>query len=372
VGRIGSTCRTTLAERRSRPERRDGRSRSKRRSAAGSPRQLFRCFDKVANAERFVAGKFRVKALSDDQVIEDAARRDDHEIPTGKTRARTLRSYGLAPYLLAPSARRNPTVVVHAPAHHIRQCSRYIASMSNVDHIARLLAHLADPLNFVWGHPTTGIDLLEDGSAEIESPKAPRELIDALFRQRHTMAIARTPSLPGWLDVNEVSLAFLSAEIQECVLFGCNGAAITLSCLLIERALKLATAAKLTKDHRDLLGAEIAKREGKDLLESIVEAERHGLLSSSEASTLKDFTIDVRNVYLHYSIERLTKGRKLPVTETNTKTGQVTELDEVVDGLPDRQAIVKRLLDQNSVDSIVRFAHDAVRRVFAKLDAEGS
>jgi len=219
--------------------------------------------------------------------------------------------------------------------------------------------------------PTTKQRLAERG---ITIPK-PRELtleesIDVIFSEdRKQRALANAKTLPQPPQIPVPSIQSLYNEIREAIILGLNGAAITLSGILVEHALKYATfkiemggfaqydAAKADEFERFTLGPAIDR------------AAKAGLLTAEDVDKLRFFKDTYRNPYNHYNLKKITSGYKIEgLRDVNTKTGEVHIRDVYAKDDPVIQAQAKPRADADNVLDVFTFADSVVKTLWIRLN----
>ena len=214
-----------------------------------------------------------------------------------------------------------------------------------------------------------GIERLQGLGLKMTKVKTPS--LDALFRQKKNKAkevIAKLPPRPyfGRPEVEE-----LYGEIFQCVLFGLNGAAITLCGILVEYALKLTIYSYWT-NHSQAYEKELwEKLEWLSLEKAIREARRLGFLPEENALLLERFKDEVRNPYNHFNIKKITKGTIAGrVQHFNLDTGFHEEIDIAAEDSPMIQAQVKPHVEERNVFTVVQGADNFVRQLLSHVGYE--
>lgn len=218
-------------------------------------------------------------------------------------------------------------------------------------------------------HPDAREYLIKQGAQQEEAPKISlEESIDRLFSDRKEALRKLGEELPDPLgDIALPDIEALYDEISECILFGLNGAAITLSGVLVEFALK-----RFTYVHQ--MGGFIYDEkkwdrfENMNLNDAIKEADGEGLLVGDEKKKLKRFKDSIRNPYNHYNIKKITKQVKWEkVARKDFKTGEVEELDIDAKDDPSIQTQAKPIVDKRQVFRVFQFADEIVKRLFSRV-----
>ena len=100
-----------------------------------------------------------------------------------------------------------------------------------MDNIKEKLDRLAEGSDKIIANPQT-IEKLRSQGLPIKDIPSPT--ISELFDQRKELAIEVAAHLPPLLEGLSATIQTLYQEIRECIFFGCNGAAITISGIMIE------------------------------------------------------------------------------------------------------------------------------------------
>ncbi len=113
--------------------------------------------------------------------------------------------------------------------------------MRNKVDIKSILSKLAADSDRIVVNPADFEQLLKQGVTFDQPPKRTlEESIDLLFSTQKQHALDRAKKLPSMPQMPP-AVASLYQEIVTCIIFGLNGAAITLSGILVEFVLKLCT-----------------------------------------------------------------------------------------------------------------------------------
>ena len=104
-----------------------------------------------------------------------------------------------------------------------------------MDNLKEKLDRLAEGSDKIIANPQT-IEKLRNQELPINDIPSPT--ISELFDQRKELALEVAAYLPPLPEGLSATIQTLYQEIRECIFFGCNGAAITLSGVLIEFMLK--------------------------------------------------------------------------------------------------------------------------------------
>ncbi len=225
------------------------------------------------------------------------------------------------------------------------------------------LASLAQGSTHMIANPKT-IDALQKQGAHFDTvKKSGTELLDDLFAQRRKEANNVIKLFPTAPKAAIPTVGFLYDEIREAMLFGLNGAAISLSAILVEFCLKYAIVKKRKGDTYDK--AEWDRVEGMELGSTIVEAKRLGILSEEIEKKLKNFKDTVRNPYLHYNIKKITKGvGASKVKKFDIVTQKVDEVVFLAEDNPIIWGFAKTFVDKKLVFGVFSFADMIVKYLF--------
>lgn len=232
--------------------------------------------------------------------------------------------------------------------------------------INELLAEYSkDATHFVASSATIDQMIKEGLKVQVPPPLTNEQYIDRLFRERKKNAKRIAKQLPSTPSIAIPPIISLYDEIRECVLFGLNGAAISLSAILTEFAIKHALI-----DHTK--GTEIYDKKEWDRIESkelgkiISEAAKANLFNAAEIKKLQYFKNKVRNPYLHYNIKRITAGAVMPeVSAYNTESKSIVKQYNLkAEDNPFLWQFAKKKIDEQSVLDIFQFADSVVRRLF--------
>lgn len=231
-----------------------------------------------------------------------------------------------------------------------------------------LMAKLSENANLIIASPQTIAKLKEQG---IPFERTSSTTIEDKFNARKAEAIKIVPHLPTLPDIEMLPHAIKSLyeEIIDCILFGVNGAAITMCGNLIEFTLKHATFVKESGGYQNYDPNKWDDFEKIELSEAINRAKRAGLVSSELGKRLNAFREDIRNPYGHFNIRKITReviaGR---VKVANLETDELEEKDIPAEQDPNIQAIVKPIIDKRNVMFVYQFADEVVKYVLTKLE----
>jgi hypothetical protein len=182
-------------------------------------------------------------------------------------------------------------------------------------------------------------------------------------RKREAVEIDKQLGVPLLPDFPQAALA---NEMRECMIFGLNGAAITLGAILIEATIKSAIARKLAGITRpldagigDIYQVEIERLERKDFGKAIEEAFRLSLITLDMRERLHHFRGLVRNPYMHFNQSKIMKAAKVKLKHVpvqDAKTGETKYMDLDMSEQPGLWQLGKKFVDKDIVVSVYKFA----------------
>ncbi len=212
-------------------------------------------------------------------------------------------------------------------------------------------------------------ELMRKGVKFDKTPeKSPEEYIDLLFAKRKENAISLLRNLPTLSSIAAPTIRALYTEIRECIIFGLNGAAITLSGILVEYVLKYTTIVWEEGSHK-YNPDKMDEFEKMTFNFAIDRAESAGLLTSEEKDKLTDFKNTIRNPYNHYNIKKITQDVIWPkVKKLNFKTLKIEEKDIAAKDDLVIQAQAKPFVDAYKVLEVFKFADNIINMLFNKMD----
>ena len=188
----------------------------------------------------------------------------------------------------------------------------------------------------------------------------PQEHVEKLFEAKKKLALDVLNKIPMLPNVPIPTIGLLWKEIVECVLFGNNGAAISLSAVLVEYALKEAI---IKNKHSNGYNAEEWNRIEKiEFGTAIEEAKKLNILSDDNTvRKFQDFKNRIRNPYLHYNIKKITKSvRANKVKKLDIQTQKVEEVQLDTENDPILWPYAKKFVDKNGLEEVLNFACYAV------------
>lgn len=235
--------------------------------------------------------------------------------------------------------------------------------------IQTLLNQLAKEGREFISNPAVKEQLKRQGVPIDEPPQLSlEESLELLFKKRMEKALEIAEKLPNPPAIASPAIESLYNEIRECIIFGLNGAAITLSAILVEFMLKFA-AYKVEMGGFAVYDAEKWDEfEKLNFSDAIGRANRNQLLTKDNRKLLHEFREHYRNPYNHYNIKKITElVVARDVTRVNLETLEVEQLDIEAKDNPIIQAQAKPLVDAQAVMSVFEFADSVVKALFTKL-----
>lgn len=234
--------------------------------------------------------------------------------------------------------------------------------------INKFLTNLVKGSTHIIASPKTIKDLMAQGAKfDVPVNKTTEELINDLFeaRKKQILDLKIYEKFPEVPNIPVPTILSLYNEIKECIVFGLNGAAISLSAVLVEFALKSA----IVRYHygHTYSKEEWDRIENMEMDEAIIEAKSLGILNPIWLKVLGDFRDDVRNPYLHYNIKKITKKVVAGKTKrTDLKTGQTTEENILAEDNPIVWTLAKKFVDKEYVLQAFCFADALVKYLYMK------
>jgi hypothetical protein len=210
---------------------------------------------------------------------------------------------------------------------------------------------------------TKGIHLAESPKPSLE------ETINLLFsdeRKRRALEVAQ--KLPEPPNMAAPSITSLYNEIREAIIFGLNGAAITLCGVLVEHALKYATYKIEMGGFAQYDSSKADAFEKFALGVAIDKAAKAGLLTQTQRESLRLFKDAYRNPYNHYNIKKITEGCHGDLTTLNIETRKVETSHVEAKDNPVIQAQIKPYVDAASVFEVFTFADSVVKDLWRKIN----
>lgn len=196
----------------------------------------------------------------------------------------------------------------------------------------------------------------------------PAPTIEELFEKRKQNAIVKVKQLPALPQGLPPAIQALYQEIRECIFFGLNGAAITMSSILIEFVLKHTTFIKEAGGYQNADPQKWDEFESIEFGPAINRAKKAGLLDSKMAKRLHSFRETIRNPYNHYNIKKITENVVAKkVKQVDTEIGEVKEIDIEAKNSPMIQAQAKPFMDEHHVMAVFHFADEVVKYLLRQL-----
>ncbi len=234
-----------------------------------------------------------------------------------------------------------------------------------IEDIQKIMSELADDSDTIIVNPGTLEELKRSG---VPFNTVPPPTIDQLFAKRKQNAFLRIVQLPSLPQGPPPAVQALYQEIRECIFFGLNGAAITMSAILIEFVLKHTTFIKEAGGYQNADTRDWDQFENMELFHAINRAKRAGVLDAEMAKRIDSFRKTIRNPYSHYNIKMITYGViAQKVKQVNTTTGVVTEVDLAAKDHPMIQAQVKPWVDEHKVMAVFAFADEVVKYLLPQI-----
>ena len=231
--------------------------------------------------------------------------------------------------------------------------------------LKEILDRLAEGSDKIIANPETIEKLRKQG---LPIKDIPSPTISELFDQRKEHALQISVHLPSLPEGLSPTIQTLYQEIRECIFFGCNGAAITLSGILIEFILKRVTYAKESGGYQSYDPNTWDEFEDMDLSAATNRAKKAGILDSKMAKRIDAFRKQIRNPYSHYNIQKITEHVIAEgVKVLNTETGEHEEQDIEARDNPSIQTVVKPIVDKYHVLNVFRFADEVVKYLSGKV-----
>jgi hypothetical protein len=208
--------------------------------------------------------------------------------------------------------------------------------------------------------------LIADGlELDQKVPESAETYLDKLFDERKKHAQDVLAILPKKPNIPLPPVLSLYDEIIECILFGLNGAAITLSAILVEFAIKHAIVDR-NSSAKKYDEKEWSRVEKKELGPIIGEAEKLGLFNETGIAQLVKFKNTIRNPWLHYNIKEINKD--VVMTEAFAYNNITKKMEKrynlkAVEN-PFLWQLGKERVDEDTVFDAFEFADSVVRALF--------
>jgi hypothetical protein len=230
--------------------------------------------------------------------------------------------------------------------------------------IEKIMSELAEDSTTIIVGPETLEELKRAG---VPFDTVPAPTLDQLFEQRKQNAILKIGQLPSLPQGLPPVIQALYQEIRECIFFGLNGVAITMSAILIEFVLKHTTFIKQSGGYQKANPEEWDEFENMEFGPAINRAKRTGVIDARMAKRLHSFRETIRNPYSHYNIRKITYGVVAgKVKCVDTKTGSIAEVDMAAKDYPMIQAQVKPWMDEHNLLAVFAFADEVVKHLLSQ------
>jgi len=198
----------------------------------------------------------------------------------------------------------------------------------------------------------------------------PAPTVEELFEKRKQNAIVKVKQLPALPQGLPLAIQALYQEIRECIFFGLNGAAITMSSILIEFVLKHTTFIKESGGYQNADTQKWDEFENMEFGPAIIRAKKAKLLDSKMAKRLDSFRETIRNPYLHYNIKKITENVVAKkVKQVDTQIGEIKEIDIAAKNSSMIQEQGKPFMDEHHVMRVFYFADEVVKYLFHRLES---
>jgi len=237
-----------------------------------------------------------------------------------------------------------------------------------MEDIRELLRRLAEGVDRVIVNKETLKALQAAGLKLVEPPQlSVEEDLDLRFSDRRQRASELATMLPTAPVVQNPSVSYIYEQTRECILFGLFGAAITLSGVLVEYALKYAAITRKTGsgEYDPAMWDEF---ENLTFDSAIKRARNEGVITKDEVKKLQKFKKDVRDPYTHYNIKRITQNVTAKgVKRANILTGELETADIAAKDDLVIMAQAKPFVDSQMVLTVFRFANEIVGRLLERI-----
>jgi hypothetical protein len=237
-----------------------------------------------------------------------------------------------------------------------------------IEDIEKIMRELAGDSHTIIINPKTLEELRRSG---VPFDTIPAPTIEQLFDERKRIALTKVGQLPALPQRLPPAVQALYQEIRQCIFFGLNGAAITMSAILIEFVLKHTTFIKEAGSYEKANSQDWDQLENIELGPAINRAKKAGVLDTKMAKRLHSFRETIRNPYNHFNIKKITHdivARR--VKRVDTKTGAISEEDMAAKDHPMVQAQVKPWVDEQNVLLVFAFADEVVKYLLSQIKTE--
>lgn len=235
-----------------------------------------------------------------------------------------------------------------------------------LEDIEKIMRELAGGSDTIIVTPKTLEELRASG---VPLDIIPAPTIERLFDERKKIALLKVGQLPTLPKRLPPAVQALYQEIRECIFFGLNGAAITMSAILIEFVLKHTAFIKEAGGYEKANLQDWDQFENMELGPAISRAKRAGVIDAKMAKRLHSFRETIRNPYSHFNIKKITYGVVAErVKRLDTITGAVIEVDMAAKDHPMIQARVKPWVDEHYVLMVFAFADEVVKYLLSQIE----
>ncbi len=239
-------------------------------------------------------------------------------------------------------------------------------SINDDEDINEVLARYTKDATQIIASSSAMKQMVADGlKLDEQIPESTEDYINRMFDERKRVAKEVVDILPSKPNINLPPILSLYDEIKECILFGLNGAAISLSAVLVEFAIKHAIVDR-NRGVELYDKAEWTRVEKIELGPIIAEAEKLKLFDEEGIKKLIQFKNNIRNPWLHYNIKEITKD--VIMTEALSYNLATKKMEKkynlkAVDN-PFLWQLGKEKVDKETVLDAFQFADAVVRALF--------
>jgi len=194
------------------------------------------------------------------------------------------------------------------------------------------------------------------------------EYLDKLFVERRKLASDLVKKLPHLNHkIANSTLQALYEELKECFVLGIPGAAITLSVIFLELALKYRLYDERIKRDPNSKWECI---EQIDFTKAISSLRKLKVISKKGKLQLDRFNLEFRNLYIHYNIKKLMHDMVLgELPSVNIETGDVKVLKNVKPAdYPSLWFSAKRVKDKKVIILVVTFCVNWANKLLSKSE----
>lgn len=182
-------------------------------------------------------------------------------------------------------------------------------------------------------------------------------------------ALERVKQLPPLPNIPLHAITLQYVEILKCIALGLNGAAISLSAILVEHMLKYAVYTVEMGGFKTNNPQKLDEIENVEFGNIVGRAAKNRLLSKIEKKALNEFREGVRNPYLHYNLKKITTSVVVKNVERVNLISGGTEIIDI--SAKDDRTIrpsAKKFVDEKNVLIVFRFANDVVKNLWEKIE----